>query len=839
MNMRRTLLLAFLLAAGWCSGQRLVPYEVVVDSWGVEDLLVHDGKLLIAGGFPLINGVHGYALVSLDTLGIISQIGPFTAYESVDHLVSYGDSVLMIYDRVGMDYGVAMWDGNTWEPVGGTFNTAPRALTLFNGQPVAVGSFTQIGGVNVPNVVRWDGTSWMPLGPDLNGTVMAAEVHQGELYIAGGFTSSNGIPLAHVAKLTGQSWAPVGQGLNDNVVDIRSHSSELLLIGSFTHTSDSSVVLPNSARWTGSQYLPLSATPLASWPKLVYSPELGLMISDEDKTILNPGPDEQLLGMYHIKAVESFEGHLLAGGLFEYPSFDLVRWLGELIPGDESTTLDAAGMRVGVNMWSGLGYHPVNGLNQFEVPKGSGNHVLRDHSLCAVGVSNGNVYAVPDLFFTQSRGYHGWDPGPWGADTSEAYWRRYYQVWKMDNGLVWDHAAHWADPGYVPDRRITTWPGNGDQLNNEAPRLAPFADNDLDGNYEPVSGELPMFRGDASIYTVRSDKRAPLWSGGPPMGLELHTMDHQYGVPASDLRHHVHFQHYWAINRSQVTYDTLWLMSFTWHAIGVDFEDYVGCDTTLNMGFAYNADAFDQWPSGYGEHPPALGILALNAPLAAFRPYTAGGVSGKPSTPEQYLFAAKGQLLNGSTVVDPITNQESLHWYAGDPADPSQWSEVSEMNYPEDRRTISTYGPWYNVAPGDTVCLDLAFVFAQDTLGDNLSSVTLLKQRAAAVKAWYDQQTLGCGEYIALDVAEPGVTTSPGPLLFPNPTSDRLAVRRIPDGVEELLVLDLLGRPVSRLRVVPGAEHMQLDLSTLAPGSYLVSFTGSVKVPAQRVLVVR
>lgn len=243
------------------------------------------------------------------------------------------------------------------------------------------------------------------------------------------------------------------------------------------------------------------------------------------------------------------------------------------------------------------------------------------------------------------------------------------------------------------------------------------------------------------------------------MGLELHTMDHQYGVPASDLRHHVHFQHYWAINRSQVTYDTLWLMSFTWHAIGVDFEDYVGCDTTLNMGFAYNADAFDQWPSGYGEHPPALGILALNAPLAAFRPYTAGGVSGKPSTPEQYLFAAKGQLLNGSTVVDPITNQESLHWYAGDPADPSQWSEVSEMNYPEDRRTISTYGPWYNVAPGDTVCLDLAFVFAQDTLGDNLSSVTLLKQRAAAVKAWYDQQTLGCGQYIALDVTEPGTTS--------------------------------------------------------------------------------
>ena len=114
-----------------------------------------------------------------------------------------------------------------------------------------------------------------------------------------------------------------------------------------------------------------------------------------------------------------------------------------------------------------------------------------------------------------------------------------------------------------------------------------------------------------------------------------------------------------------------------------------------------------------------------------------------------------------------------------------------------------------------------------------------MKQRAAAVKVWYDQQTLGCGEYIALDVAEPGVTTSPGPLLFPNPTADQLTVRRIPDGVEELLVLDLLGRPVSRLRVVPGAEHMQLDLSTLATGSYLVSFTGSVKVSAQRVLVVR
>ncbi|MEZ4761108.1 MAG: hypothetical protein R2810_15170 [Flavobacteriales bacterium] len=738
------------------------------------------------------------------------------------------------------DKGVALWDGNTWTSLGGVFDPYPTEVIVFNGELHAAGGFTSIGGSPISFVAKWNGNNWVQVGTPLNARVQALAVHNGSLFIGGDFTSSNGTPLEHVARLDGSAWAPVGSGLNNNVEDLRSVGTELWLVGRFTFDADSTIQLANSARWDGNQFAPLSDTPLASNSRrILHANDYGYIVSDQARSVVDPGPNERPLNMRGLRAISVFNGQTLVGGVFTHYAHREVKNIARLLPGLDTYQLNKAGMNIRVNAWGGVGYDLDLSMPGFEVPAGSGRSSLFAQGICAVAVSGSDLFVIPNLFTAQFP--YAPTPGPWSDDTTAIYWDRYTQVWPVDNGAVWDHNAQWNQPGYFPSYSISDWPGNGDVTNGEPQDLAPYSDQDGNGAYSALAGDIPMFRGDAAVYQVASDQRSPAWQGLPPMALDIHTMTYAYDVAPGDLRYQVLFKHHTLINRSTNTYDTLWMASWADIDLGCPLDDYVGCDTLLNLAFGYNGDPNDEdcsGFSGYGSPPPAQGIMPLNSTVRAFLSVNYTSTSGAHS-PSGYYHAVQGLSPNGTPIVNPFTGTVTPFMYPTDPNDPNGWSEITSLNAPGDRRLLVSYGPWYNVAPGDTVCLDLALVFAQDTLGDNLSSVTLLKQRAAAVKAWYDQQTLGCGEYIALDVAEPGVTTSPSPLLFPNPTSDRLTVRRIPDGVEKLLVLDLLGRPVSRLRVVPGAVDMQLDLSTLAPGSYLVSFTGSVKVPAQRVLVVR
>ena len=49
-------------------------------------------------------------------------------------------------------------------------------------------------------------------------------------------------------------------------------------------------------------------------------------------------------------------------------------------------------------------------------------------------------------------------------------------------------------------------------------------------------------------------------------------------------------------------------------------DDYVGCDTTLSLGFVYNGDNNDE--SGYGAAPPAMGYDFFQGPSNSLRSST-------------------------------------------------------------------------------------------------------------------------------------------------------------------------------------------------------------------------
>ena len=118
--------------------------------------------------------------------------------------------------------GVARWDGSTWNAVGSgvdpivVFGSSVQALAILgNGELVAGGSFTSIGGLTVNNIARWNGTTWSALGTGINGPVRGLTVAaNGDMFATGSFTLASGVAAANIARWNGTAWSAVGTGLS-------------------------------------------------------------------------------------------------------------------------------------------------------------------------------------------------------------------------------------------------------------------------------------------------------------------------------------------------------------------------------------------------------------------------------------------------------------------------------------------------------------------------------------------------------------------------------------------------------------------------------------------------
>jgi len=89
-----------------------------------------------------------------------------------------------------------------------------EALVFYNGDVIAGGNFTQIGGVAANNIARWDGKQWHELGGGTDDQVNTMTVYDGELIVGGRFQTVGTTPASTIARWNGQSWAPMGDGFS-------------------------------------------------------------------------------------------------------------------------------------------------------------------------------------------------------------------------------------------------------------------------------------------------------------------------------------------------------------------------------------------------------------------------------------------------------------------------------------------------------------------------------------------------------------------------------------------------------------------------------------------------
>jgi trimeric autotransporter adhesin len=197
---------------------------------------------------------------------------------------------------------VARFDGSTWLPLDtGLLGSIHALAEAPNGKLVA-GCFQ-----SQDAVLEWDGAAWTPIDDPTDdvGAVFALHTRpNGEVVAGGQFTRLGGIGAAGVAQWNGSTWAPLGNGITGwvgGVVDLQ--DGTIVAHGSFAVGSSRSLGV-----WTGSTWLPFPV-PLAGITRIHPLPDGRLLAAG---TFAGPGAGNNL-AIWNGTAWSTFAPGLLTG----------------------------------------------------------------------------------------------------------------------------------------------------------------------------------------------------------------------------------------------------------------------------------------------------------------------------------------------------------------------------------------------------------------------------------------------------------------------------------------------------------------------------------------------
>ncbi len=191
-------------------------------------LTVHEDRLIVGGCFDEAGGEPAANIAAFDE-ETWTAIGPGVPREVVS-VASYGGNLI-----AGGRQFLRRWDGSSWAPLIADPNYYIYALGLHDGDLIAGGTFTQIGGVTAARIARWNGTGWFPMSAGFDNSVAAILSRNGELVVGGNFAASGSEPTRHLARWTGSSWIEHAGGADDMVWALTEYAAGLAAGGSFRH----------------------------------------------------------------------------------------------------------------------------------------------------------------------------------------------------------------------------------------------------------------------------------------------------------------------------------------------------------------------------------------------------------------------------------------------------------------------------------------------------------------------------------------------------------------------------------------------------------------------------
>ncbi len=405
----------------------------------------------------------------------------------------------------------------------------------------------------------------------------------------------------------------------------------------------------------------------------------------------------------------------------------------------------------------GNAFRDLKGLAHFEVPRGSGKTTIFTSEPWIGGLDQANnLHLAAEEYRVHGSDYF---YGP-VCDTSTLYqhsdslWNR---VWKISKAEIDYHKSHYWQSSYAIPEAIANWPANGDTLLGQNVNIAPYIDKNNDGKYIPSDGDYPKIRGDESVFIIFNDnKEAHTESGGAILGFEFQETAYAFDCPADSALNNTIFIHYDIYNRSNENYHDVYMAIFTDFDLGYSYDDYIGCDSTRNLAYVYNALPVDSYGTAntYGANPPAQGVVFLSDTMTSSMTFSNIGNSGGPFSPtDTGVYHAMQAIWGDGTHLTYGGNgyqgtSPSNFMYSGDPNDSTTWSENDPLtgsgNVPIDRRAIQSIGP-FNLDAGAVKSIDIAYVFARDTTKSNIQNVSVLKYAVDKIQLYYDNDSIPCG----------------------------------------------------------------------------------------------
>jgi hypothetical protein len=355
-------------------------------------------------------------------------------------------------------------------------------------------------------------------------------------------------------------------------------------------------------------------------------------------------------------------------------------------PGMSSAIMDINNVRYSLYMTNVM-WWDTQSSPKYEIPVGSGTHSLFAGSLWIGGLDENDQLKLAATYFGQS-GQDFW-PGPLTVEggsaalTTADICHQYDQFFTITKEIVREFRQWWQctqDPNcdesinypayQIPDI-ILNWPAHGPS-GGYAYNLAPWWDNDNDGNYNPNNGDFPYYEfpedgitsdplctrprgqsqrlfGDKTIWWVFNDKgNIHTETGGEAIGLEIRAQT--FAFSTGDAINNMSFYNYEIINRSTTSLHDTYFGIWTDVDLGGATDDFTGCDVERGLGYVYNGDDYDedsQYGLGYHSQPPAIGLDFFEGPYKDM-----DGIDNESSYDtiggELVLNCSAGDVLNGN-----------------------------------------------------------------------------------------------------------------------------------------------------------------------------------------------
>lgn len=338
-------------------------------------------------------------------------------------------------------------------------------------------------------------------------------------------------------------------------------------------------------------------------------------------------------------------------------------------------------------------------------------------------------------------------PGPINnKTTNKARCDQFNQYWKVFDNEIKD----FLDPNNskVSDN-IKFWPGTKNPYliakgfdPEDLKNGAPFYDKDGDGVYNPDNGDYPTVK---YVDGTNPNSRQPafasemiFWfmndignnhtaSKGDPMIVQLNCLAFAYAT--SDDINNMTFYTYDIYNKSGETYTDAYISQFIDADLGNFNDDFIGCDTTRDLGFCVNADDNDETTSvpGYGRNVPIFGVDFFEGPkdpqgnvlkMSSFVYF----INGDPRLNDPGNFTEYRNFQEGLTRTgDPFTQGGNCtggtvptkFCFPSNPSDvsPSAWSMCNPNKLsPRDLRFVQNSGPFEMDASPQEVSIGIVFV---------------------------------------------------------------------------------------------------------------------------------